>query len=182
MIRVSKLEAARRQLRSAIRMLFDGADPVAVHTLVGAASVLAADLVAHHHPDEQWETLAKNANNLTSTQYFEVARATQNFLKHAYKDVDAIHEFNPIDTDALAVGAIRNLANFGKLGLEESALELWYIACNDPQGDGYAGEWFAKAVHFFGDLRNSNRTARLAKGREVLNALSGRVSTENQES
>ncbi|WP_321875568.1 hypothetical protein [Burkholderia cenocepacia] len=175
MIRISKLEAARRQLRAAIRMLFDGADPVAVHTLVGAASILAADLAAHHHPGEQWETLAKNANNLTSTQYFEIARATQNFLKHANKDVDAIHEFNPIDTDALAVGAIRNLANFGRLGLEESALELWYVACNDPEGRGYAGEWFAKAADFFGDLRNSDRLTRLAKGREVLNALGGNV-------
>ncbi|WP_144029916.1 MULTISPECIES: hypothetical protein [Burkholderia] len=170
-IRISKLEAARRQLRTAIRMLFDEADPVAIHTLVGAASVLAADLAKHHHPDQHLEKLAQKANNLTSQQYFEVARETQNFLKHADQDIDEVHEFDPIDTDALAVGAIRNLANFGILSLEESALELWYIACNDPEGKGYAGEWFAEAAHFFGDLRNSDRPARLAKGREVLNAL-----------
>jgi len=35
---VSKIEVAQRQLNVAIRMLFANDDPIAVHTLVGAAS------------------------------------------------------------------------------------------------------------------------------------------------
>ncbi|WP_155634941.1 hypothetical protein [Burkholderia cepacia] len=171
-IRISKLEAARRHLRAAIMMLFEGADPVVVHTLVGVASVLAADLAKHHHPDAQWESWAQDANGISAQEYFTVARSTQNFLKHADRDVDAVHEFDPIDTDALAFGATRNLANFGNLGIEESALELWYIACNDPSGCGYEDELFSHAVAFFGDLRGQNRDAQLAKGREVLSSLS----------
>ncbi|KGX51368.1 hypothetical protein [Burkholderia pseudomallei] len=168
---VSKLDAARRHLRAAIVMLFEGADPVVVHTLVGVASVLAADLAKHHHPDAQWESWAQDANGISAQEYFAVARSTQNFLKHADRDVDAVHEFDPIDTDALAFGATRNLANFGKLGLEESALELWYIACNDPSGLGYEDVLFAHAVEFFGDLRGEVRAVQLAKGRDVLEAM-----------
>lgn len=168
---VSKLDAARRHLRAAIVMLFNGADPVVVHTLVGVASVLAADLAKHHHPDAQWESWAQDANRISAQEYFAIARSTQNFLKHADRDVDAVHEFDPVETDALAFGATRNLANFGQLGIEESTLELWYIACNDPSGRGRKDELFAQAAHFFGDLRRQNRDVQLAKGREVLAAM-----------
>jgi hypothetical protein len=44
-IEVSKIEAANRQLDAAIELLFSDGDPIAVHTLAGAASGLAADLV-----------------------------------------------------------------------------------------------------------------------------------------
>ncbi|CRY18743.1 hypothetical protein [Burkholderia pseudomallei] len=167
---VSKLDAARRHLRAAIVMLFEGADPVIVHTLVGVASVLAADLAKHYHPDDQWEPLAQAENGITAQEYFAAARATQNFLKHADRDVDAIHEFDPMDTDALAFGAVRNLSNFGEMGLEESVLEFWYIACNAPEDHGLDNAWFASAAHFFGDLRGQSRDAQLAKGRDVLAA------------
>jgi hypothetical protein len=152
-------------------MMFDGGDPIAVHTLVGVASVLAADLARHHHPDAQWERWAQDANGLSGKQYNDVARATQNFLKHADRDIDDFHEFDPSDTDALAFGATRNLVNFGKLGFEESALELWYIACYDPSRIGYGDKLFAHAAHFFGDLRNCDRSVRLAKGQAVLATL-----------
>lgn len=169
-ITISKLDAARRHLRAAIVMLFEGADPIVVHTLVGVASVLAADLAKHHYPDDQWEPLAQAENGITAQEYFAAARVTQNFLKHADRDVDAIHEFDPMDTDALAFGAVRNLSHFGEMGLEESVLEFWYIACNAPAELGFDNEWFASAAQFFGDLRGQSRDAQLAKGREVLTA------------
>jgi hypothetical protein len=133
LIRVTKLEAARRQLVTGIELLFNEADPVSAHTLVGAASVVLADLAQHHFPGENWDSLAQQANRLEAKKYWQVLRATQNFLKHARDDVDKTHEFNPIDTDALAFCAVRNVALFGELSLEESTLELWYIACHRPE-------------------------------------------------
>lgn len=41
---ISKLEAARRQLEAAIRLFFLNGDPVAIHTLTGAARGLLGDL------------------------------------------------------------------------------------------------------------------------------------------
>ncbi len=42
---VSKLDAARRQLRVAIRMYFEGADALAIHSLTNAAHELLRDLL-----------------------------------------------------------------------------------------------------------------------------------------
>ena len=58
LVSVTKFEAARRQLNTAICMLFAGADPIAVHTLLGAASVLLSDLAKLHDPANRWETWA----------------------------------------------------------------------------------------------------------------------------
>jgi hypothetical protein len=167
LISVTKFEAARRQLNVAIRLMFEGIDPIAIHTLIGAASVLLGDLAGHHHPSGRWETLAQQANNLTEKTYFRIARYAQNFLKHADSDVDSILEFDPIDTDALAFGAVMNVQLFDLLTVEESVLQLWYFACHYPSGDG-PDELFSKAVGIFGDLRNCNRDTRLRRAQDVM--------------
>jgi len=43
----SKLDAATRQLHMAIRLYFQDADPLAIHTLAGAAHGILADLARH---------------------------------------------------------------------------------------------------------------------------------------
>jgi len=77
-IRVSKVEAANRPLDTAIELFFAEGDPLAVHTLAGAASVIAADLVERLRPENSWDKRAQEDNDLTPQQYFAIARATQN--------------------------------------------------------------------------------------------------------
>src|SRR5688572_23040851 len=95
---IKKLEAAQRQIDSAVDMYFADRDEVSIHTLVGAAHILITDLSAapkqesvierHVRPDKRWE--------------FEGAlRAPQNFLKHADRDPDATFDFNPHSTELL---------------------------------------------------------------------------------
>jgi len=45
-IRLTKIDAARRQISAGIRMLFVGKDPVAIHTLAMAAFRTVRDLTA----------------------------------------------------------------------------------------------------------------------------------------
>jgi len=47
-IKVNKIEAVRRQLDAAIRMLFANEDPLAIHTLSMAAFRILRDLAAKH--------------------------------------------------------------------------------------------------------------------------------------
>jgi len=94
-IRLNKIDAARRQLKVAIRLLFDDEDPVAVHTLVGAASVIITDLVEKHHPNESWDKFAQEANKITAREYYQVMRKPQNFLKHARDEHAATFYFDP---------------------------------------------------------------------------------------
>ena len=80
---LTKLDAARRQLRVAIRLLFDGVDPIAVHTLVGAASIIISNLTDQQHPENSWDRFIQKANNISASEYFQIMRKPQNFLKHA---------------------------------------------------------------------------------------------------
>ena len=166
-MQLTKLDAARRQLKVAIRLLFDSEDPVAVHTLVGAASVIISDLVDKYHPQNSWDKLAQEANELKRAEYFKVMRKTQNFLKHAREDDREVLNFDPNDTDSLAFWAVMNLGNFGLLSMEESVLQLWYLACHAPTLD-LTIEPYGRAMEVFGDLREIPRTDRLAIGKRVL--------------
>ena len=96
---ITKLEAARRQLDAAIRLYFADDDPIAVHTLVGAAHILITDLSKaaklesildrYIVPAYRWE--------------FEGAiRSVQNFFKHSERDgPDATLEFDPHFTELM---------------------------------------------------------------------------------
>lgn len=107
-IRVGKLEAARRQLQAAIRIMFEGGDPVVTHTLIGAASIVLTDLVEFKVPHKSWDKLAQEANNLKPKNYFNIMRGAQNFLKHAKDDPNGTLELNPTDTESLAFFAVMN--------------------------------------------------------------------------
>lgn len=166
-IHLNKLDAARRQLKVAIRLLFNDEDPVAVHTLVGAASVIITDLVEKHHPDNSWDKFAQEANKISASEYFQVMRKPQNFLKHARDDDTATFDFDPKDTESVAFWAVMNLSNFGTLSIEESVLQLWYLACHAPTLDSEV-EPYNRVLEVFGDLRQSPRGARLAIAKRVL--------------
>jgi hypothetical protein len=95
---ITKLEAARRQIDSAVEMYFNERDEVSIHTLVGAAHILITDLSKaaqlqsvidrHIKPDMRWK--------------FEGAiRTPQNFLKHATEDPDETFDLNPHNTELM---------------------------------------------------------------------------------
>jgi hypothetical protein len=43
-IRINKMDAARRQINAAIRMTFDGEDPVAIHSVIAAGHRIIRDI------------------------------------------------------------------------------------------------------------------------------------------
>ena len=165
--RLSKFEAANRQLDRAIRMLFEEDDPVCTHTLAGAASILLADLVEHHKPSETWEQKAREDNLLGTQAFFKIARKAQNFLKHARNDPDGVLEFNPSDTDALLTLAVYNAAELSPLSPIAEVFQLWSLAllCSD---DMAKIEPFSDATAYFGRLPKMTRTEQLAAGRRGL--------------
>jgi len=103
MLHVSKLDAARRQLETAIRLYFNDSDPVSIHTLTAAAYNLLRDinrdaggpkliikeeLVERVVPEYQKE-VRRNLNE------------AENFFKHADKDPKAVLEFSPTLTELM---------------------------------------------------------------------------------
>ncbi len=160
---LTKVEAAQRQLSFAIRMLFVGQDPVAVHTLAGAASIILTDLVERLAPEHSWDRMAQEDNNLKPDQYFQIIRKAQNYLKHARDDHADVLVFEPNDTEALIMMAVMNASELVPMSIEAQVFQLWYLAAKYPPE--CAGKSpFSEAIALFGDLRETPRAERLRLG------------------
>jgi hypothetical protein len=163
---VSKHEAAMRQLNAAIRMLFAEGDAVAVHTLVGAASVVLSDLVELPPAERSWDRIAAQDNGLTLPQYYRAMRRVQNYLKHAREDHQEALTFDSDETDALAFWAVMNASEVGPLSPEAEVFQLWYLA--SVAGHIPLDARLHDAIAAFGDLRFKTRVERCAIGAAVL--------------
>jgi hypothetical protein len=96
--KVTKLDAAKRQLNQAIRLWFGDGDPVFVHTLTGAAMQVISDLLKHRGEPE---LLFNNpiVKPEMRREYVNAVRSWANFLKHADEDPEGEIEFNPAAND-----------------------------------------------------------------------------------
>ena len=165
--RVTKLEAAQRQLSVAIRMLFSGQDPVAVHTLAGAASIIFTDLVERLAPDNSWDKMAQEDNNLKAPEYFRIVRKPQNYLKHARDDHADVLVFDPVDTEGLIMLAVMNASEIAPMSMEAQVFQLWFLAARYPPECAEESP-FRDAIQLFGDLLNAPRTERLHLAAQAL--------------
>jgi hypothetical protein len=112
----------------AIRLHFEGGDPVAVLALASGASHIFADLTQLRCPEKSWDRRAREVVNLSSKEYFDVLRAPSNFLKHADRDPDATLRWKVQDTEALMMAAVMNAGELDGLSAAASVFQLWYIA------------------------------------------------------
>lgn len=89
---IGKLEAARRQLTVSIRLFFEEADPIVVHTLAAAAYQVLHDL----SKAEKFIGLVKGNQNVRENKrrdWETKLNKPQNFLKHADHDPGGTFEF-----------------------------------------------------------------------------------------
>lgn len=103
---ISKLDAAKRQLDTFIKLYFHSGDPVAMHTLTAAAFCIIRDLNDKRggNPtlqDKMFEYLKPEHHKLFRDKINEA----QNFFKHADRDHTNILEFNPDSTEFIAMDA-----------------------------------------------------------------------------
>src|SRR6266850_5234809 len=92
-MKLSKLEAARRQLESAITLYFNGGDPVSTHTLATASLEILCNL----NKLREGSPMGSDLDTIPPEHRQKVRiafRKAQNFFKHADDDSDAILDFN----------------------------------------------------------------------------------------
>ncbi|MBV8210127.1 MAG: hypothetical protein JO133_08705 [Burkholderiaceae bacterium] len=169
-IRLTKLDAARRQLDTALDLIFADRDPASIHTLVGAASTIISNLTEKGGSNVSWDRFAQQANKLAPGEYFRIMRAPQNFLKHAESDPDAGWDLDPDHALCLAFWAVMNLGNFGELTMQESVFQLWFLATHAPDLDRDLPP-YRQTRSVFGDLRGKPYPEQLAAARRVLAEL-----------
>lgn len=112
-IRVSKLDAAVKQLKTAIRLWFSEEDPVSAHSLAYAAYTLIDEFTKAKIPDR--EGLLFDSKHFTHDDrklFIKVYRHSGNFFKHADRDPDDTLDFSPELT--------RIFFNFALCGLSQA--------------------------------------------------------------
>jgi hypothetical protein len=122
---ISKLDAAREQIRTAILIWFNEGSTIAIHTLAAAAhEIVHALYVKKGLVDLLLDT------DLVKPQYRSYwigkVREDANFFKHADRDPDALLEFDPFVSEAHIVFALLGLRRMGEvLGIEEDIFMKW---------------------------------------------------------
>jgi hypothetical protein len=154
-IRISKLDAARRQLRTAITLWFTDGDPVAVHALAIAAYEILHTVSKKRDPnrrdllfDSDW---IKDEHR---RDWINLIKKNANFFKHADRDPDDITELDPSMNEWLIMFGVvaRQLCGEGQ-SQEESDFMWWFHVhrtkyLTDAGRQMLADRWPAKIVEF----------------------------------
>ncbi len=101
---ITKLDAARRQLETAIRIYFHEGDVVALHTLTGAAHEVLYDLCSKM----KIKSFVKDPTFVKpekKKEYLGMIGRSENFFKHADRDPHAQLNFNPQESEMLLLDA-----------------------------------------------------------------------------
>lgn len=92
----SKLDVAKRQLETAIRLFFNQGDPVSIHTLVAAShEVLHVFGKSHQVKSVIWPLWLGHVSEALRKKYHSKVREAQRFFKHGSRDKDEILKFKP---------------------------------------------------------------------------------------
>ncbi len=90
---VTKIDAVKQQIDEAIWMFFSRRNPIAIHSIVGAAHQVLHDLTEHNSSMIKNDRAA-TASNKGKDWYRRINRE-YNFFKHADSDKDKVLQFDP---------------------------------------------------------------------------------------
>jgi hypothetical protein len=109
---IPKIDAARRQLDTAITLWFQDGDVVPIHTLTCSAHQIIHDINQHRNgPDLLFDSIVvKDEYRHLIKKYLH---KDYNFFKHADNDPNDSLEFNPLNTEHFILFAILGLEMLG---------------------------------------------------------------------
>jgi hypothetical protein len=126
-ITVTKLDAAKQQLRTAIRLWFAEGDPVSIHTLAFAAYEIAHVVSKKRNParrDLIFDSLRIKDEH--RAEWNKTIKRQADFFKHANRDPEGSIEFPLLTSVFFMMGAAAGLRLAGERDShEELALALW---------------------------------------------------------
>lgn len=129
---VTKLDAARRQLDTSIRLLFEQADAVSVHTLAYAAFGILKGVAEHRKETRILASAEALAAAEKDGNFWKGFSRAGNFFKHADRDPDGVfigaHEE---ENEALLSITVQMYRDLGCLGTPQiEAFSLWWACIN----------------------------------------------------
>lgn len=170
---VTKLDAARRQLETAIWLLFEKADAISIHTLTHAAFGILKNVAEHRKMGRVLEVADEIAAATSTKEFWNSFNRTGNFFKHGNKDPNGILSGVPEEeNEALISLAVEIYRDLGCLVTPEiESFYLWWQCINFHSIDDVR-EPFISWLNENGDrLHTENRSELLDIGKELLSCL-----------
>jgi hypothetical protein len=117
-MKISKLDAATRQLDVAIDLFLSKKDPLAVITLAGAAEEILGILVKNNGKENMIDVIKELDKKVTGGRDFKILNNEINGLRNALKHANNLDEdFIDFDEDAPVAYLMRAIVNYNRLGL-----------------------------------------------------------------
>jgi hypothetical protein len=133
-IKVDKLDAAIRQLRTAITLWFNDGDPVAIHALAFAAYEVIHAVSKRRNPGRRDLIFDSRLIPEESRSAFNIAlKKSAWFFKHADRDPDAEIEFDAELAESFILYAICGREQCGAPSSEEESTFLYFLEVHHPE-------------------------------------------------
>ena len=107
------MDAARRQIDTAIRMTFANEDPVAIHSVVAAGHRIIRDICELRGDVESYLRFTDWIEPKFEREFWRHMNASANFLKHAESDSNSVHELDDEAADYMIVFASKWYGDLG---------------------------------------------------------------------
>ncbi|MCI0565021.1 MAG: hypothetical protein MN733_41680 [Nitrososphaera sp.] len=170
-IKLNKPEAARRQINAAIRMLFSCEDPVAIHTLAMAGFRILRDLASLHDDSYMENVIGLMIKPDQKADFWGAMNSFSNFLKHADKDPDGIHDGveEQINDVTLLVACLYYKDLGHQFTPEMFALVGWFTSLHPHFLVDNANPRFRAAVELAGkSIKDLDRREQLIFGKQLI--------------
>jgi len=174
---VTKVDAARRQLITAIRLFFDGGDPVSVYSLASNAWEII-DVLCTSTGVESFSKQGRENLPAGHTLKYYVNEPCRNFFKHAEQDPNpnSSVELREADVAAILFLAVEDYIRFRQGGpLEVQVFQAWFIAVfpeKVTEDDSTAQSKLEDAKLVFPGIATLDPFDRIEMGRKVLESAS----------
>ncbi|KVF43016.1 hypothetical protein [Burkholderia seminalis] len=172
---VTKIDAARRQLITAIRLFFDGDDPVSVYSLASNAWEVIDVLCTSAGVESFSKQARENLPDGHTLKYY-VNEPCRNFFKHAEQDPnpDSSVELREANVAAILFLAVEDYIRFRQGGpVEAQVFQLWFIAAfpeKVAEDDPVAQSKLESAKLAFPGIDKLCSSDKVEMGRQVLAA------------
>lgn len=174
---VTKIDAARRQLITAIRLFFDGGDPVSVYSLASNAWEVI-DVLCTSAGVESFSKQARENLPAGHTLKYYINEPCRNFFKHATQDPNPNSAVELLDANVAAIVflAVEDYIRLRQGGpVEAQVFQAWFIAVAPDkvtEDDPVAQSTLELAKLAFPGIATLAASDQIEMGRRVLDAAS----------
>lgn len=130
--KITKVQAAERQLVTAIDLFFRNADSVVIYSIACAAREIIHALCEKRKIKTFFDEVLEEYPHISKKELRRLADLYRNFFKHADQDPDAVlDEFSDDANDAVIFVATHDFGRLvGGMPIEMQVFEVWFLACH----------------------------------------------------